>query len=70
MLNFKPRSTEIEKGGKKRADLAEVRCYLELGEYETAIKRFEVGSEVLRSHIHNYVHLLLTSNPAAFIAIA
>lgn len=49
------------------AYLAEVRCYLELGEYETAMKRFEVGSEVLRSHIHNYVQLLLTSNPAAYL---
>jgi tetratricopeptide (TPR) repeat protein len=49
------------------AYLAEVRCYLELGEYETAMKRFEVGSEVLRSHIQNYVQLLLTSNPAAYL---
>jgi len=49
------------------AYLAEARCYLELEEHETALRRFQEGATVLRSRIHKYVELLLTSNPAAYL---
>ncbi len=49
------------------AYLAEARCYLELEEHDTALRRFQEGEEVLRSRIHKYVNLLLTSNPAAYL---
>lgn len=49
------------------AYLSEARCYLELEEYDTALRRIEEGSKVVRSHIHRYVHVLLTSNPAVYL---
>jgi tetratricopeptide (TPR) repeat protein len=49
------------------AYLSEARCYLELEEHYTALRRIEEGSKVLRSHIHRYVHVLLTSNPAVYL---
>ncbi|MEP0879033.1 hypothetical protein NDA00_24850 [Funiculus sociatus GB2-M2] len=49
------------------AYIAEARCHLELGEPETALSRFQEGAKVLRSRIHKYVELLLTSNPAAYL---
>lgn len=49
------------------AYLAEARCYLELEEHDTALRRFQEGEEVVRSRIHKYVNLLLTSNPAAYL---
>ncbi len=49
------------------AYIAEARCHLELGEPETALNRFQEGAKVLRSRIHKYVELLLTSNPAAYL---
>lgn len=49
------------------AYLAEVRCYLELEEHETALRRFQEGAAVLRSRILKYVELLLTPNPAAYL---
>ena len=49
------------------AYLAEARCYLELEEHDTALRRFQEGATVLRSRIHKYVELLLTSNPAAYL---
>ncbi|ARV60027.1 hypothetical protein BZZ01_16595 [Nostocales cyanobacterium HT-58-2] len=49
------------------AYLAEARCYLELEEHETALRRFKEGSLVLRSRIHKYIDILLTSNPAAYL---
>jgi tetratricopeptide (TPR) repeat protein len=49
------------------AYLAEARCYLELGEHDTALRRFQEGSLVLRERIQKYVELLLTSNPAAYL---
>ncbi|MEH2218052.1 MAG: hypothetical protein V7K72_13240 [Nostoc sp.] len=49
------------------AYLAEARCYLELEEHETALRRFQEGSIVIRSHIHKYVKLLLTFNPAVYL---
>ncbi|MEH2061816.1 MAG: hypothetical protein V7K50_05995 [Nostoc sp.] len=49
------------------AYLAEARCYLELEEHETALRRFQEGAKVIRSRIHKYVEILLTSNPAAYL---
>ncbi|MEH2298209.1 MAG: hypothetical protein V7K88_03860 [Nostoc sp.] len=49
------------------AYLAEARCYLELEEYDTALRRFQEGSIVIRSRIQEYVKLLLTSNPAVYL---
>jgi tetratricopeptide (TPR) repeat protein len=50
------------------AYLAEIRCYLELGEYDTALNRFHEGSERLSSRIRQYIEILLTSNPAAYLS--
>ena len=49
------------------AYVAEARCYLELGEYSTAIRRFQEGMNVLCSRIQQYVELTLTSNPAIYL---
>ncbi|MEH2350627.1 MAG: hypothetical protein V7K55_22020 [Nostoc sp.] len=49
------------------AYLAEARCYLELEEHDTALRRFQEGSRVIHSRIQKYVELLLTSNPAAYL---
>ncbi|WP_066376471.1 hypothetical protein [Anabaena sp. CA = ATCC 33047] len=49
------------------AYLAETRCYLELEEHETALRRFQEGTIVIRSRIQKYVEILLTSNPAAYL---
>ncbi len=67
---------EIEKGtslaGKylltlSIAFIAEVQCYLELEEVETAQRRLEVGKKVIRPRYENYVKTLLTTNPAAYL---
>ncbi|OYD98435.1 hypothetical protein CDG77_05600 [Nostoc sp. 'Peltigera membranacea cyanobiont' 213] len=49
------------------AYLAEARCYLELEEHDTALRRFQEGARVIRSRIQKYVDLLLTSNPGAYL---
>ena len=49
------------------AYLAEARCYLELGEHDIALHRFQQGSFIVRERIQKYVELLLTSNPAAYL---
>ncbi|MEH2164193.1 MAG: hypothetical protein V7K38_24860 [Nostoc sp.] len=49
------------------AYLAEARCYLELEEHDTALRRFQEGSIIIRSRIQKYVDILLTSNPAAYL---
>lgn len=49
------------------AYVAEARCYLELGEHDTALHRFQEGSFVVRERIQKYIELLLTSNPAAYL---
>ena len=49
------------------AYLAEVRCYLELEEFETANRRFQAGAKVIRERIKKYIELLLTSNPAVYL---
>jgi hypothetical protein len=49
------------------AYIAEARCYLELEEGDTALRRFQEGSDKLRARISRYVEMLLTSNPAAYL---
>ncbi|AUT04064.1 hypothetical protein CLI64_28840 [Nostoc sp. CENA543] len=49
------------------AYISEARCYLELEEHETALRRFQEGARVIRSRIQKYVDILLTSNPAAYL---
>jgi tetratricopeptide (TPR) repeat protein len=49
------------------AYIAEARCYLELEEHDTAIRRFQEGSKVIHSRIQKYVDILLTSNPAVYL---
>lgn len=49
------------------AYLAEVRCYLELGEFDTALRRFQEGSDAVRFRTQRYIELLLTSNPAVYL---
>lgn len=49
------------------AYVAEARCYLELEEWETALRRFSEGTEKIRSCLQKYIDILLTSNPAAFL---
>lgn len=49
------------------AHIAEVRCYLELEEFDTAAKRFQEGKEQLNTHIEKYVDFLLTDNPLMYL---
>jgi len=49
------------------AYIAEARCYLELGEYDTAIRRFEEGKTVTRPRFEKYVDSLLTPQPAVYL---
>ncbi len=49
------------------AYLAEARCYLELEEHDTALRRFQEGAVVLRDRTQKYVDILLTSNPSAYL---
>ncbi|UJB69189.1 hypothetical protein HRE53_22825 [Acaryochloris sp. 'Moss Beach'] len=49
------------------AYVAEVRCYLELGEFDSATRRFYEGQSVIRNRTQKYVELLLTSNPSVYL---
>lgn len=49
------------------AYIAEMRCHLELEEFDTAIRRFREGTAVLHDRTQKYVELLLTSNPATYL---
>ncbi len=49
------------------AYLAETRCYLELGEYETALRRFQEGKNQIHERIEKYIDLLLTFNPLMYL---
>ncbi len=49
------------------AYLAETRCYLELGEYNTALRRFQEGKEKIRERIEKYIDVLLTDNPSMYL---
>ncbi|WP_026097447.1 hypothetical protein [Baaleninema simplex] len=49
------------------AYLAETRCYLELGEYDTALRRFQEGKLQIRDRVEKYIDILLTSNPLMYL---
>lgn len=49
------------------AYVAEARCYLELGEFDSAMRRFNEGQTILRNRTRRYVELLLTSNPSVYL---
>jgi hypothetical protein len=49
------------------AYLAEARCYLELEEWDTALRRLQEGSAKIHARLYKYIELLLTSNPAAYL---
>ena len=49
------------------AYIAEARCYLELDEPDTAIRRLQEGAAKLRPRIQRYIEILLTSNPAVYL---
>ncbi|MBE9139722.1 hypothetical protein IQ254_21405 [Nodosilinea sp. LEGE 07088] len=48
--------------------LTETRCYLELGEYLSAMERLKEGYSRLQNYTRLYIEMLLTSNPAAYIS--
>ena len=47
--------------------VAEARCYLELEELDTARQLLDAGASYLDARVHYYVHVLLTTNPAAYL---
>lgn len=49
------------------AYIAEARCYLELEEQETAIRRFQEGTKIIRLLINKYIEIMLTSNPSVYL---
>lgn len=49
------------------AYLAEMRCYLELGEYDTALRRFQEGKAQIHDRIKRYIDILLTDNPLMYL---
>jgi len=67
---------ELEYGGEFCADylltlylayLAEVRCYLELRENNTALRRFQEGKSQTRELVEKCIDLLLTKHPAIYL---
>jgi len=49
------------------AYIAEARCYLELGEFDTATRRFQEGKKQIKVRIEKYIDLLLTSKPLMYL---
>ncbi|MDY6899439.1 MAG: NC domain-containing protein [Cyanobacteriota bacterium] len=49
------------------AYLAEIRCYLKLEEIPTAYSRLQEAEKLLKSKFQEYIKILLTSNPAAYL---
>lgn len=49
------------------AYITEVRCYLELEELDTARRRLQEGTSVVRPRFEKHINTLLTSNPAAYL---
>lgn len=47
--------------------ISESRCYLELGEFDTAIKRLHWGKEIITSRMEKYIDFLLTSNSLVYL---
>lgn len=50
------------------AHISEARCYLELEEPETAIRRFEEGRKIVKTRIEKYIDILLTPNPSMYLS--
>ena len=49
------------------AYVTEARCYLELGELDTAQRRLQEGLSAIKPRFERHVTTLLTSNPAAYL---
>ncbi|WP_242051522.1 hypothetical protein [Nostoc sp. FACHB-280] len=49
------------------AYIAEVRCYLELEEHSTAMRRFQEGAKLIRDRTGKYIEILSTSNHAVYL---
>lgn len=49
------------------AYIAETRCYLELEEFDTAIRRFQEGQERIKAQIIACIEVLLTYNPLMYL---
>ena len=49
------------------AYIAEARCYLELEEFDTAIRRFQEGKDQIKARMEKYVDALLTSKPLMYL---
>ncbi len=49
------------------AYVAEARCYLELGELDTALQRIQEGADIIQPRLKKYIEILLTSNPSAYL---
>lgn len=49
------------------AYLMEARCYLELEELETAVKRFQFGYQETHKRLRQYVDILLTDKPIIYL---
>jgi len=49
------------------AYLAEVRCYLELGENNTALRRFQESKIQIQENIEKYIDILLTEKPLIYL---
>ncbi len=49
------------------AYIAEARCHLELEEKVTAYRRLKEGTAIIREQMRQYIGILLTSNPAAYL---
>ncbi len=49
------------------AYISEARCYLQLGETETAIRRLKEGKNKIHSRISKYIDILLTNEPLYYL---
>jgi hypothetical protein len=49
------------------AHLAEIRCYLELGEYATALRRFQESQSKISQYVEAYIDILLTDSPVIYL---
>ena len=57
----------LTRSGTAIAYLAEVRCYLELGEYDTALRRFKEGKTQIQQYAKTYINILLTEKPIIYL---
>lgn len=49
------------------AYIAEIRCYLELGEYSTALRRFRESKSQIKKYTEYYIEILLTDYPIIYL---